>query len=178
MHTNTLFTRKFLSGQIRSLRLARRATKQAMSEILHMDDRSYSDLEKGKYCPSGPSLLLFLKYAGGPAALDLIHTFYEAVQPEKPARRQALSLPELRNRIKDWLDGGNVPESLFEHPLANFDIAETRGKVINRVYYAVPRYSPVRRHLDCFVFYEENTFQKDDAGDLVLSSSRFYSQKG
>lgn len=49
MHINTLFARRFLSSQIRSLRLARRATKQAMSEILHMDVRSYSDLEKGKY---------------------------------------------------------------------------------------------------------------------------------
>lgn len=178
MHTNTVFTRKFLSNRMRTMRLARHATKQSMSEALHMDIRSYSDLEKGKYCPSGPPLLLLLHYIGGPASLDLIHSFYETLHPGPPAPREALTLPELRERVRAWLDGLPVPEDLFACPLANFDVAENGEQVVNRFYYAVLRYSPVRCHLDCFVFYEENTFQKDSAGDLALSSSQLYIQQG
>ena len=60
MHMDTIFAREFISSRMRSTRLAHHATKQAMSQVLHIDPHSYADLENGVYCPSGPPRLLLL----------------------------------------------------------------------------------------------------------------------
>ena len=48
-------------------------------------------------------------------------------------------------------------------PLGNFDVMEDGNTLVNRLYYAVPRFENGR--FQCSVFYEENTFCKDADGD-------------
>ena len=55
--------------------------------------------------------------------------------------------------------------------LGNFDIHEDENILVNRLYYAVPRFENGRFH--CSVFYEENTFRKELDGDLMLVHSKF-----
>ena len=54
-------------------------------------------------------------------------------------------------------------------PLGNFDVMEDGNTLVNRLYYAVPRFENGR--FQCSVFYEENTFCKDANRDLILVHS-------
>ena len=56
-------------------------------------------------------------------------------------------------------------------PLENFDIHEDENILVNRLYYALPRFENGR--FQCSVFYEENTFCKDADGDLILVHSEY-----
>ncbi len=56
-------------------------------------------------------------------------------------------------------------------PLGNFDVMEDGNTLVNRLYYAVPRFENGR--FQCSVFYEENTFCKDADGDLILVHSEY-----
>ena len=56
-------------------------------------------------------------------------------------------------------------------PLVNFDIHEDENILVNRLYYAVPRFENGR--FQCSVFYEENIFRKESNGDLMLVHSEY-----
>ena len=51
-------------------------------------------------------------------------------------------------------------------PLGNCDVCEDASFLVNRLYYAVPRFENGR--FQCSFFYEENTFSKEANGDLTL----------
>ena len=55
--------------------------------------------------------------------------------------------------------------------LGNFDIHEDENILVNRLYYAVPRFENGR--FQCSVFYEENIFRKESNGDLMLVHSEY-----
>ena len=54
-------------------------------------------------------------------------------------------------------------------PLGNFDVMEDGNTLVNRLYYAVPKFEEGR--FSCSFFYEENTFHKEPNGDLTLVHS-------
>ena len=56
-------------------------------------------------------------------------------------------------------------------PLGNYDIHEDENILVNRLYYAVPRFENGR--FQCSVFYEENIFRKESNGDLMLVHSEY-----
>ena len=56
-------------------------------------------------------------------------------------------------------------------PLGNFDIHEDENILVNRLYYAVPRFENGR--FQCSVFYEENIFRKESNRDLMLVHSEY-----
>ena len=56
-------------------------------------------------------------------------------------------------------------------PLGNFDVMEDGNTLVNRLYYAVPRFENGR--FQCSVFYEENIFRKESNGDLMLVHSEY-----
>ena len=56
-------------------------------------------------------------------------------------------------------------------PLGNFDIHEDETTLVNRLYYALPRFENGR--FSCSFYYEENTFRKESNGDLTLVHSEY-----
>ena len=56
-------------------------------------------------------------------------------------------------------------------PLGNFDVMEEGNTLVNRLYYAVPKFEEGR--FSCSFFYEENTFHKEPNGDLTLVHSKY-----
>lgn len=83
-----------------------------------------------------------------------------------------------QNQVYDaylaWL-GNSVPKplsDLFQCPLINFDIFEDSNSLINWLFYLVPSFS--NGSLRCFIFFEENEFQKDLKGDLHLIHSSLH----
>lgn len=54
-------------------------------------------------------------------------------------------------------------------PLGNFDVLEDGNTLVNRLYYAVPKFE--EGQFSCSFFYEENTFHKEPNGDLTLVHS-------
>lgn len=56
-------------------------------------------------------------------------------------------------------------------PLGNFDVMEDGNTLVNRLYYAVPKFEEGR--FSCSFFYEENTFHKEPNGDLTLVHSEY-----
>lgn len=174
MHMDTIFAREFISSRMHSARVAHNVSKQAMSGILHIDPHSYADLESGKYCPSGPSLLLLLRFMGPAASLEMIQTFYASLYQEDPPAVREVTQEQLRARIAAWLEEEPARADFGCYPLAQHDVAEDAQKLVNRLYYVVPKFIP--GCLDCFVFFEENTFHKDPSGDLTLAGSRLFIQ--
>lgn len=55
--------------------------------------------------------------------------------------------------------------------LGNFDVMEDGNTLVNRLYYAVPRFENGR--FQCSFFYEENTFSKEANGDLTLVRTEY-----
>ena len=56
-------------------------------------------------------------------------------------------------------------------PLGNCDICEDASFLVNRLYYAVPRFENGRFQYS--FFYEENTFSKEANGDLTLVRTEY-----
>ena len=56
-------------------------------------------------------------------------------------------------------------------PLGNCDVYEDASFLVNRLYYAVPRFENGR--FQCSVFYEENIFRKESNVDLMLVHSEY-----
>ena len=56
-------------------------------------------------------------------------------------------------------------------PLGNCDVCEDASFLVNRLYYAVPRFGNGR--FQCSFFYEENTFGKEANGDLTLVRTEY-----
>ncbi len=56
-------------------------------------------------------------------------------------------------------------------PLGNYDVCEDASFLVNRLYYAVPRFENGR--FQCSFFYEENTFSKEANGDLTLVRTEY-----
>lgn len=56
-------------------------------------------------------------------------------------------------------------------PLGDFNVMEDETALVNRLYYAVPRFENGR--FSCFLYYEENTFHKEPNGDLKLVHSEY-----
>ena len=81
---------------------------------------------------------------------------------------------QLYSAYLSWLDGENpLPqEQLFQFPLTNLDVSEDSASVVNRLYFVVPHFSLAAPRF--FTFFEENTFRKDSAGDLIFSCSSFF----
>ena len=122
MHMDTIFAREFISSRMHSTRVAHNVTKQAMSGILHIDPHSYADLESGKYCPSGPSLLLLLDYMGGSAALELIHAFHTALHPGEPPVAREVTQEQLREEIAVWLEDESDQEDWSIYPAVQYEV--------------------------------------------------------
>ena len=56
-------------------------------------------------------------------------------------------------------------------PLGNCDVCEDASFLVNRLYYAVPRFENGR--FQCSFFYEDNTFSKEANGDLTLVRTEY-----
>ena len=56
-------------------------------------------------------------------------------------------------------------------PLGNCDVCEDASFLVNRLYYAVPRFENGR--FQCSFFYEENTFSKEANWDLTLVRTEY-----
>ena len=56
-------------------------------------------------------------------------------------------------------------------PLGDFDVLEDGNTLVNRLYYAVPKFEGGQ--FQCSFFYEENIFRKESNGDLMLVHSEY-----
>ena len=56
-------------------------------------------------------------------------------------------------------------------PLGNFDVMEDGNTLVNRLYYAVPKFEGGQ--FQCALYYEENTFRKEKDGDLTLFRTEY-----
>lgn len=85
-----------------------------------------------------------------------------------------MSEQQLYQAYISWLGdpAAAVPfEDLLQFPITCFDVSEDDRQVVSHLVYFVPDFSgPVPRS---FFFFEENTFLKDDSGDLNLIHSAF-----
>lgn len=74
---------------------------------------------------------------------------------------------EIYQRYLKWEKGTHVysREELFSSPSGNYDVYENEAILINRLYYLTPDFDG--EHMRVFVFYEINTFLKDDDGDML-----------
>lgn len=56
-------------------------------------------------------------------------------------------------------------------PLGNFDVMEDGNTLVNRLYYAVPKFEGGQ--FQCSFNYEENTFHKEKDGGLTLVRTEY-----
>ena len=56
-------------------------------------------------------------------------------------------------------------------PLGNFDVMEDGNTLVNRLYYAVPKFEGGQ--FQCSFNYEENTFHKEKDGELTLVRTEY-----
>ena len=72
---------ELLSEELSSLRQQKALTQEAMAEQLRISSRAYSDLERGRYAASAPTLLMFLfSMLDADAQSDLVRQFMKRVQ--------------------------------------------------------------------------------------------------
>ena len=71
---------ELLSGELSSLRQKLALTQEAMAEQLRISSRAYSDLERGKYTASAPTLMFFFSMLDAEAQGDLVRQFMKRVQ--------------------------------------------------------------------------------------------------
>ena len=71
---------ELLSGELSSLRQQKALTQEAMAEQLHISSRAYSDLERGRYAASAPTLLFLLSMLEADAQSTLVRRFMNRVQ--------------------------------------------------------------------------------------------------
>ena len=71
---------ELLSKELYSLRQQKSLTQEAMAEQLRISSRAYSDLERGKYAASAPTLLFLFSMLAADAQRVLIQQFMKQVQ--------------------------------------------------------------------------------------------------
>ena len=71
---------ELLSKELYSLRQQKSLTQEAMAEQLRISSRAYSDLERGKYDASAPTLLCLFSMLEADAQRVLIQQFMKQVQ--------------------------------------------------------------------------------------------------
>lgn len=73
-------TKSYLFPRFSAIRRNNRLTKEGMAEQLHISPRSYSDLERGKYCSSSSVLLLLLSLLPNNEILLVVRGFRTFVE--------------------------------------------------------------------------------------------------
>ena len=71
---------EILSEELSSLRQQKSLTQEAMAEQLRISSRAYSDLERGKYAASAPTLLFLFSMLEADTQRVLIQQFMKQVQ--------------------------------------------------------------------------------------------------
>lgn len=71
---------ELLSKELYSLRQQKSLTQEAMAEQLRISSRAYSDLERGKYAASAPTLLFLFSMLEVDTQRVLIQQFMKQVQ--------------------------------------------------------------------------------------------------
>ena len=71
---------ELLSEELSSLRQQKALTQEAMAEQLRISSRAYSDLERGRYAASAPTLLFLFSMLDAEAQGDLVRQFMDRVQ--------------------------------------------------------------------------------------------------
>ena len=71
---------ELLSEELSSLRQQKALTQEAMAEQLRISSRAYSDLERGKYAASAPTLLFLFSMLEADAQSVLVQQFMKQVQ--------------------------------------------------------------------------------------------------
>ena len=71
---------ELLSAELSSLRQQKALTQEAMAEKLHISSRAYSDLERGRYAASAPTLMFLFSMLDADAQSALIQQFMKRVQ--------------------------------------------------------------------------------------------------
>ena len=71
---------ELLSKELYSLRQQKSLTQEAMAEQLRISSRAYSDLERGRYAASAPTLLFLFSMREADAQGALVQQFMKQVQ--------------------------------------------------------------------------------------------------
>ena len=71
---------ELLSKELYSMRQQKSLTQEAMAEQLRISSRAYSDLERGKYAASAPTLLFLFSMLEADTQRVLIQQFMKQVQ--------------------------------------------------------------------------------------------------
>ena len=71
---------ELLSEELSSLRQQMALTQEAMAEQLRISSRAYSDLERGRYAASAPTLLFLFSMLEADAQGALVQQFMKQVQ--------------------------------------------------------------------------------------------------
>ena len=71
---------ELLSKELYSLRQQKSLTQEAMAERLRISSRAYSDLERGRYVASAPTLLFLFSMLEADAQGALVQQFMKQVQ--------------------------------------------------------------------------------------------------
>ena len=71
---------ELLSGELSSLRQKLALTQEAMAEQLRISSRAYSDLERGRYAASAPTLMFLFSMLDAEAQDALVQRFMKQVQ--------------------------------------------------------------------------------------------------
>ena len=71
---------ELLSGELSSLRQKLALTQEAMAEQLRISSRAYSDLERGRYAASAPTLMFLFSMLHAEAQDALVQQFMKRVQ--------------------------------------------------------------------------------------------------
>ena len=71
---------ELLFAEVSSLRQQMALTQEAMAERLRISSRAYSDLERGRYATSAPTLMFLLSMLDAEAQGALIRQFVQRVQ--------------------------------------------------------------------------------------------------
>mgnify|MGYP002548056306 FL=1 len=71
---------ELLSEELSSLRQQMALTQEAMAERLRISSRAYSDLERGRYAASAPTLMFLFSMLDAEAQGALVQQFMDRVQ--------------------------------------------------------------------------------------------------
>ena len=71
---------ELLSTELSSLRQQMALTQEAMAERLRISSRTYSDLERGRYAASAPTLMFLFSMLDAEALDALVQQFMKRVQ--------------------------------------------------------------------------------------------------
>ena len=71
---------ELLSEELSSLRQQKALTQEAMAEQLRISSRAYSDLERGRYAASAPTLLFLFSMLESDVQSALVRRFMNRVQ--------------------------------------------------------------------------------------------------